>query len=131
MALLDRISPERRRKTGVVIPVVVLAAIMLFTPGPDVAVDRRDQLWMAGLTAVGIVTGALWQWYSPRNLGDRLIVPASGVIALPIIAVIAAGEMSYSAWILQAGLGVVAGVVVGDRWQRIREGREAPSSADR
>jgi hypothetical protein len=120
MPVLDRLSPTRRLKTGVVIPAVFIATQTTFVPGPDIAVSRDDQLWTAGLVAAGILTGLLWQWYSPRHIGDRLIGPALAVAAIPILTALLPGEMTFRPWTLEAFVGVGAGVVLADMWQRSR-----------
>ncbi len=86
-------------------------------------VARRDDLQVAGLLAISVVVGMLWQWYSPRAVGDRLIGPALAVAALPILTIFMPGETIFRPWSLMALVGLGAGVVIADMWQRIHAGR--------
>jgi hypothetical protein len=123
MRLLARISPARRLKTGVAIPAIFLATQASFAHGPEMPIARRDDLQVAGLLAISVVVGMLWQWYSPRAVGDRLIGPALAVAALPILTIFMPGETTCRPWSLIALVGLGAGVVIADMWQRIHASR--------
>jgi hypothetical protein len=127
MPVLDRISPTRRLKTGVAIPAVFISTQISFAPGPEIPVSHGDRLPTAGVLAISIVIGLLWQWYSPRAIGDRLIGPALVVAAIPILTVLMPEEMTFRPWTLLAMMGVGAGVVIADMWQRIRTSRAESS----
>lgn len=127
MASLARVSPARRLKTGIAIPVLFLATQCTFALGPETPMARHDDLEMAGLVAISIVVGMLWQWYSPRAVGDRLIGPALAVAAVPILTIFVPGETIFRPWTLLAIVRLGAGVVIADMSQRIRASRSKPA----
>jgi len=86
---------------------------------------RRDELAFAGLMAGGILVGFLWQWYSPRPVGDRLVGPALLMLVLPILFLLPMGELHFQPGLLLCGAGIGGGVVLADLWHRIRATRDA------
>jgi hypothetical protein len=121
MSVLERVSARTRRRTGWILPVAVGSAISAFGPETGAAVSRSDQLWFGGLILCGVVVGVLWQWFSPRNLAERLALPAGALVLAGIFFVVPiAGEVSVRpAYPLWFGGGVLAGLVLTTRWQQL------------
>ncbi|MEV8378069.1 hypothetical protein AB0P21_35345 [Kribbella sp. NPDC056861] len=76
MSVLEKVSPETRRKTGWLLPVVLTVAVENHARGHAQVIERSEQLWLGGLGLAGVVAGVLWQLYSPRDLGERLLFAA-------------------------------------------------------
>ena len=122
MSLLERESPEAWRKTGWILPVGVASGITAFGPDGGTPVSRPDQLWFGGLILAGLAVGVLWQWFSPRNLADRLALPAGAFVAAGILYLLPfAGEVTAGPWYwLWFAGGVLAGLVLTTGWQQLR-----------
>jgi len=120
MLLRERLSPETRRKTGWLIPVVAGTAAQIYTPGPEVQVARQDQLLFAAFLAAGLLVGVLWQWYSPRPVGDRLVFPALFTVVAAVLFVLPSDEVVFRPALLLGGVGIIAGVVLTDLWHTAR-----------
>lgn len=122
MSVLERVSPEVRRKTGWILPVGLASGISTFGPDGGTAVSRHDQLWFGGLILAGVAVGVLWQWFSPRNLADRLALPAGALVLAGIFFLLPlGGEVTAGPWysLCFAG-GVLAGLVLTTGWQQLR-----------
>ena len=119
MLLRDRLSPETRLKTGWLIPVAA-GIVAQNVPGPDMQLPRRDELLLAGLLTAGVLVGILWQWYSPRAVGDRLLWPALSTAGAAILFVLPGGETHFRPALLLFGVGIVTGVVLTDLWHPTR-----------
>jgi peptidoglycan/LPS O-acetylase OafA/YrhL len=128
-SVLQRVSPETRRRTGWIIPLVMGCVLGPFFEGSETVLTQPDRLWSSALAVAGFVAGGLWQWYSPRDLVDRLVFPAGAIMALALLFTVP-GEWSqngsgYSYWF---PFGVLAGLVLAARWQRDRKGTSAETS---
>lgn len=129
MLLRERLSPETRLKTGWLIPVAAGTAAQIYMPGPEVQVARRDQLLFAGFLAAGLLVGVLWQWYSPRPVGDRLVLPALFTVMAAFLFALP-GELVFRPALLLCGVGIIAGLVLTDLRQTARgHSREGSRSA--
>lgn len=118
MKVLERVSPERRLKTGWIIPVAASAMVSNHLPGDREMVERAEQLWQGGLGLAGVAIGLLWQWYSPRELAPRLFVAAAAFVCLSILQLLPIGGGWFSAdRQLYLGLGVVSGLVLASWWK--------------
>jgi hypothetical protein len=125
----ERLSPETRLKTGWLIPAAAGAAAQIFAPGPEVLVARRDQLVFAAFLAAGLLVGLLWQWYSPRSVGDRLVWPALCTVMAAFLFALP-GELVFRPALLLCGVGIIAGVVLTNLRQTARgHSRDGSSSA--
>ena len=118
MAVLERITAETRRKTGALIPVVLLTAQTWWVPGPPLMMPRSDELRSAALIALGVTAGALWQWYSPRPIGDRLVYAPAMLALLPLVLLLVPGDWTFRPWTAEVLLAIAAGVVMIDVVQR-------------
>ncbi|MGW1339913.1 hypothetical protein ACWCOV_02585 [Kribbella sp. NPDC002412] len=85
------------------------------------AISQSERLWTGGMALAGFAAGLLWQWYSPRDLVERLRYPAAGAMALAVILMVP-GEWSSDspAFGLWFPLGIIAGLVVMTSVQRDR-----------
>jgi hypothetical protein len=122
MSVLERVSPEVRRKTGWILPAGIAAAIGTFGPQTETQISLSEQRWIGALILGGIAVGVLWQWFSPRNLADRLALPAGTMILAGIFFLLPIGDeptfqMPYPLWF--AG-GLLAGLVLTTGWQQLR-----------
>lgn len=122
MSVLQKVSPEVRRRTGWLLPWGIGAVLSAIVTDTEKVISRSDQIGMAALAAAGLLAGVLWQWYSPRDIAERLAFPAGMTILLAVLFVLPIGEVStvgpdYSYWF---PLGVIAGLVLTTRWQQLR-----------
>lgn len=120
MSLGERLPPEVRLRTGWLIPVIAGVAAQLYLPGPRVQVAHGDQFLFAGLLAGGLLVGFLWQWYSPRPVGDRLVGPALLTVFTAVLFVLPMDELDFRPGLLLCGVGIIAGVVLTDLWHSAR-----------
>jgi peptidoglycan/LPS O-acetylase OafA/YrhL len=129
MALLERVPVEARRRTGWILPIAVASLIGEFVPESERVIGQTERLWSGGLTLAGLAVGLLWQWYSPRDVAERLLFPSGALVVFAVIFMLP-GEWTTSSpdfgfWF---PFGVVAGLVLMGRWQRPRtEVREEQS----
>jgi hypothetical protein len=63
---------------------------------------RRDQLLLAGLLPAGLLVGLLWQWYSPRPVGDWLVGPALFTVIMAILFTLPVGQLDFRPALLPA-----------------------------
>lgn len=126
MSVLDRVPVEARRQTGWLVPVVISSVVGWFLPDAEHVLGQSERLWTSGTILTGLVAGVLWQWYSPRELSERLVVPTAGVLAFALLLVIPVGEFVDQGAGLRVWfpIGVVAGLVVVARRQSGRGERE-------
>ncbi|MFI5713686.1 hypothetical protein [Kribbella sp. NPDC051620] len=122
MSVLEKVSPETRRKTGWLLPWGIGAVLSLVVTDADKVLSRSDRLGMGALALAGLLGGVLWQWYSPRDLAERLAFPAGATILIAVLLMLPIGEAStagpdYSYWF---PLGLIAGLVLATRWQQLR-----------
>jgi hypothetical protein len=130
--LRERLSAETRLKTGWLIPSVAGLALQIHASVPEMPLGYGDQVLLAALTFGGVLVGVLWQWYSPRPIGNRLVAPAFVILLSPILFLLPTGEWSdgsstelhFRPGFLMFGAGIVAGVVLMDLWQRYRSAGE-------
>jgi hypothetical protein len=120
MPLGERVSAETRLKTGWLIPVVALSTLRTFASIPEMPLGSRDEMLLAALAIGGVLIGALWQWYSPRPIGYRLVLPALLFLLSPVVLLVPLGEVRFQPGLLIFGANIVAGVVLVDVWQRNR-----------
>lgn len=121
MRLRERLTPENRLKTGWIVPSSALSAVQTYAPGPGMLVAGPDRLLFAGLLAGGLLLGVFWQCYSPRPLGERLVLPALlTAIAAVLLALPMGGEPAVRPSQLLCGVGIVSGLVLTDFWQSAR-----------
>ncbi|WBQ07497.1 hypothetical protein [Kribbella sp. CA-293567] len=118
MSVLAKVSPERRLKTGWILPVAASTAVSVHLPGQTETIQRTEQLWFGGLGLAGVAIGLLWQWYSPRDLAPRLFIAAGGFVLVSILQLLpTAGEWNSADRQLYLGLGVVSGLVLANWWK--------------
>jgi hypothetical protein len=122
VSVLERVSPEVRRKTGWILPVVIGAVLSEVVPGTTTLISQSERLGSGCLVLVGLLGGWLWQWYSPRDLAQRLVFPAGASVLLAVIFMVPGGELThhgptYAYWF---PLGLIAGLVLTTRWQQLR-----------
>lgn len=122
MSVLDRVSAETRRRTGWILPVAIGWLIDQVLPETaEQAISQSERLWTSGMALAGFAVGLLWQWYSPRDITERLRYPAAGTMALAVILMVP-GDWSTNTppFALWFPLGIVAGLVVMTSAQRDR-----------
>ncbi|MDX6261837.1 MAG: hypothetical protein QOH84_3525 [Kribbellaceae bacterium] len=123
MSVLGRVPLEARLKTGWLIPAVIGFVLSdLFPGGAETTISQSERLSSGLFTAAGILAGVLWQWFSPRDLAQRLTYPASLVIVVALIYMVPSGELTRHGpdngfWF---PLGLIAGLVLMTRWQQLR-----------
>ncbi|WP_020386336.1 hypothetical protein [Kribbella catacumbae] len=123
MKIRERVSPETRLKTGWLFPAIASFVLSEFTTGGvEKVISRTDQVGMGVFTLIGILTGVLWQWYSPRDLAERLSVPAGLLVLVVVLSMLPFGEMVSRGpdYFYLFPLGLVAGLVLTTRWQQLR-----------
>lgn len=122
MSVLDRIPEETRSRTGWSVPIIVSIVVGWFVPSTEHVLDQSERYWTSGMILSGFVAGLLWQWYSPRELSERLLVPTVGVLAFALLLLVPMGEWSakgqeFTVWF---PIGVVTGLVFMSWRQRVR-----------
>lgn len=118
MSVLEKVSPETRRKTGWLLPAAAISTLSTFLPEAGAAIGRSDQLWFGGLGLVGVAIGMFWQWYSPRELAPRLILAAGAFALMSIFILLPIDSEPHQAdRHVFLGLGVIAGLVIADWWR--------------
>ena len=131
MSVLERLSAEARRGTGWAIPVAADMAVREITPGSRELVDQTTQVWYGVLGLAGVLIGLLWQWFSPRDLAERLALAGGGFLILCVFCLLPiAGEMRENRYELVFGVGIVAGLVLTTWWQNVRSPDPAEQSQD-
>ncbi|MEU4607143.1 hypothetical protein AB0F43_29520 [Kribbella sp. NPDC023972] len=120
MSVLERVPAQARRRTGWILPIAVGSLIGMFVPESARVIGQTERLWSGGLALAGLAAGLLWQWYSPRDLAERLFFPSAALMAFAVIFMLPGGEWSsaspgFAFWF---PLGVVAGLVLMSRQQR-------------
>lgn len=123
MSVLEKVSPEVRRKTGWLLPAIAGFVLSGFTTGgAEKVISSSDRVGMGAFTLVGILAGVLWQWYSPRDLAERLTRPACLAVLFVVFAMLPIGEaISHSAdYSILFPIGLIAGLVLTTRWQQLR-----------
>ena len=122
MSLLERVPVAARRGTGWMLPIAIASLIGEFVPESERMIGQTERLWSGGLALAGLAAGLLWQWYSPRDLVERLIFPSAALMVFAVIFMLPAGEWStaspdFGFWF---PFGVVAGLVLMNGLQRRR-----------
>lgn len=123
MKVLERVTPEVRLKTGWLLPAFAGFLLSAFsTGGPEEVISRSNEVGMGVFTLVGLLAGVLWQWYSPRDLAERLSFPAGLTVLASVVFMLPFGETTgrgpdYS---YMFPIGIVAGLVLTTRWQQLR-----------
>jgi hypothetical protein len=131
MSVLEKISAERRRKTGWLFPVILTVAVENHARGAAQTIERSEQLWLGGLGLAGVVAGVLWQLYSPRDLGERLLFAAGVFVLISILLLVpVGGEVVEADRSLFVWIGVISGLVIATRFTR-REALSPPGSGGR
>src|SRR5688500_15078335 len=123
MKVRDRVSPETRLKTGWLFPAIAGFVLSeLSTGGAEKVSSRAAQVGMAAFTMVGLLAGVLWQWYSPRDLAERLSVPAGLIVLVVVLSLLPFGEAVSRGpdYFYLFPLGILAGLVLTTRWQQLR-----------
>jgi zinc transporter ZupT len=121
MSVLEKVSPEVRRRTGWLLPVAIFVGLGIYLPDESGSVDRAQQLWMGGLGLAGVLVGMIWQWFSPRQLADRLALAAGAFVVVAILMLVPlAGEWTRHDQQLSFGLGVISGLVIANWWKLMR-----------
>jgi len=121
--MLERVSAETRRRTGWILPAIISGAIGIFLPeSASEVVGQSERLWSGVLALAGCAAGLVWQWYSPRDLAERLIFPAAAIMVFAVIYMLPGGEWtdhgpSNGFWF---PLGVISGLVLMTWLQRAR-----------
>ena len=112
-SLLEGIPAETRRKTGWILPVLLLVGLRVGLGEPDGPVEAAERYWTGGLALGGCAVGAFWQWYSPRDLVERLYNPAGLVMGFAVLFMLPFDlvdkSTGYFAWF---PIGVLAGLVL-------------------
>ena len=123
MSVLERVPAEARLKTGWLIPAVTGAVLSsLFPGGAEVTISQSERLSSALFMAVGLLAGVLWQWFSPRDLAQRLVYPAGLAIVVAVVFMVPGADLTRHGpdngyWF---PLGLIAGLVLITRWQQLR-----------
>jgi hypothetical protein len=122
-SVVDRVSPEVRLKTGWLIPAVVgFAMSSVFSGHVDDPLSQSDRIGMGALGLAGVLAGVLWQLYSPRDIAERLALPALVGVLITVILILPIGEASAGAstYSYLYPVGLIAGLVLATRWKQIR-----------
>lgn len=122
MSVLERLSPEVRRKTGWILPAIIGGALSEIIPGTETPISQSERLGSGCLVLAGVLAGWLWQWYSPRDLAERLAFPAGVTVLLAVVFMVPGGDLTshgpdYAYWFPLAS---IAGLVLTTRWQQLR-----------
>ncbi|NEA34775.1 hypothetical protein [Streptomyces sp. SID13031] len=120
--VVDRVSPEMRLKTGWLIPAVIgFVLSQFFSDSVQDPLSQSDRIAMSVLSLAGVLGGVLWQWYSPRDLAERLAFPATVGVAVTVILILPIGEPSGGAanYSYLYPVGLIAGLVLATRWKQI------------
>lgn len=122
MSVLERVSAETRLKTGWLIPAVIGFVMSDLFPGyVGDSLSQSDRIGMGALSLAGLLAGVLWQWYSPRDIAERLALPALAGVVVAVIMILpideeTGGAASYG---YLYPIGLIAGLVLSTRWQQI------------
>ena len=122
MSVLERVPPEVRRKTGWILPAAIGFVLSGIVPGTETPISQSERLGSGLLALAGTLAGVLWQWYSPRDLAERLSYPAGVTILLAVVFMVPGVELTqhgpaYAYWF---PVGSIAGLVLTTRWQQLR-----------
>jgi hypothetical protein len=123
MKVLERVTPETRLKTGWLFPAITGYVLSHFTRGgAERVISDPDQIGMALFTLIGLLAGVLWQWYSPRDLAERLSVPAGLTVVTIVVFMLPLGELVSRgpSYFYLFPIGLIAGLVLTTRWQQLR-----------
>jgi hypothetical protein len=128
MSVLERLSAQSRRRTGWLVPVAAGWFVGAIAPGSGELVGRTTQLWYGGLGLGGVLVGLLWQWFSPRDLAERLLVAGGTFLVLCLLLLLPiGGELRQDQYVLYFCLGTVAGLVLASWYQKARSTPEEQS----
>ncbi|WP_460664918.1 hypothetical protein [Kribbella swartbergensis] len=101
-------------------------------PGSGEVVDGTAELWYGGLGLAGVLVGVLWQWFSPRDLAERLLLAGAAFSLFCVLLVLPIdGELREDQYVLYFGLGTVTGLVLATWWERarsIKTGEQSPGT---
>ncbi|TCO44445.1 hypothetical protein EV646_110159 [Kribbella antiqua] len=128
MSVLERVSAETRRSTGWLIPVAANLLVDDLAPGSGELVARTTQFWYGGLGLAGVLVGVLWQWFSPRELAERLLLAGGAFPVVCVLFLLPVDETHEDRYALYFCLGIVAGLVLATWWQRVRAAKSAGQS---
>jgi hypothetical protein len=123
MSVLEKVSPETRLKTGWLLPVIIGFVLSeVFQGNGDKAISESDRAGMGALLLASVLTGVLWQWYSPRDLAERLAFPAGATVLIFVLFMLPIGEVTSHGpdYGYLFPLGMIAGLVLSTRWQQLR-----------
>ncbi|GAA1573849.1 hypothetical protein GCM10009789_29190 [Kribbella sancticallisti] len=110
-SMLERVPEATRRKTGWILPLAIFLGLRAGLPEPEV-VSAAERYWTGGLALGGCLVGALWQWYSPRPLVERLYNPAGFAMAFAVVFMLPFDLVDKSPeYFFWFPAGVVAGLV--------------------
>ncbi|MEV6414646.1 hypothetical protein [Kribbella sp. NPDC051718] len=123
MSVLEKVPLEVRRKAGWLIPAITGCILTsLFPGGAETTISQSERLSSGLFAAAGVLAGVLWQWFSPRDLAQRLTYPAALAILVAVIFMVPGGDLTRHGpdngfWF---PLGLIAGLVLMTRWQQLR-----------
>lgn len=107
----------------------IASAINTFANLGDDPLTQADQPLLGMATLLGVVVGVLWGCFDPRDLSDRLALPALAMIAAGIFLLL---PITTGPWtlgtlpLLLYDLGLVAGLIIATWWTALRS---APTHA--
>lgn len=94
MSVLERVSPEVRHKTGWILPAAIGFVLSAIVPGTETSISQSERLGSGLFALAGTLAGVLWQWYSPRDLAERLSYPAGATILVTVVFMAPGGEVT-------------------------------------
>lgn len=94
---------------------------VFFVLGPKEMVPVPEELWVRVALPLGLVLGALWQVLSRRDLADRLTLLSVLTVGSATLSLVPGLRVSLVQ--LLSSMGVIAGLVLTERFLRQREAR--------
>lgn len=98
---------------------VVVATFLIL--GPKAMVPLPEDLWVRAMLPIGLALGAVWQAIDRRDLADRLTLLSVLIVGSAALSLVPGLRVSLVH--LLSFMGVIAGLVLTERFLRQREAR--------
>lgn len=121
--LKEQDDPTFRRKFGWVVPAGIASAINTFADLGDDPLTQADHPLLGMAALLGVTIGVLWGCFDPRDLSDRLALPALAMIVVGVLFLLPIGTDPLTPGplpVILYDLGLIAGLIIATWWTAFR-----------